>query len=396
MDEKTSAETVESPAVKPFPRYHILINPSAKGGRGLVLWKKIEAYLKEKNIRYEVIFTKSSEHLRLVVEKLCEHKDSRLIVLGGDGTLNQVVTSITDFDALRVGYIPTGSGNDFARDLGLSSDPIDTLDIILRDETVHVFDVGTLEYVAQVTSKSDPTVPSADDANRDASANVASNSVTDNAQQNADKEPADKGFATVNKTLSTRPEETIPLTLHDKAPAFTQTRRFVVSSGIGFDAAVCEGVATSKAKRILGKLGLAKLVYLFIALKLILSNKNNPCSIIMDDNETLTVNKILFTAAFIHTYEGGGFPFAPDADASDGLFDICAAGDISNLTFLTNGLPLAMKGRHYELEKVHHYLCKKLEIITDKPLFVHTDGEVLAQSNHIVMRCEEKKLKMLM
>ena len=387
MDEKMSAETVESPTVKPFPRYHILINPSAKGGRGLVLWKKIEAYLKEKNIRYEVIFTKSSEHLRLVVEKLCEHKDSRLIVLGGDGTLNQVVTSITDFDALRVGYIPTGSGNVFARDLGLSSDPIETLDIILRDETVHVFDVGTLEYLAPVSEGSEKK--SADDSMAPPSSVVA--------PETADvASESDSVKAGSEEISDNREDVTLPLTLHDKAPAFTQTRRFVVSSGIGFDAAVCEGVAKSKAKRILGKLGLAKLVYLFIALKLILSNKNNPCSIIMDDNETLTVNKILFTAAFIHTYEGGGFPFAPDADASDGLFDICAAGDISNLTFLTNGLPLAMKGRHYELEKVHHYLCKKLEIITDKPLFVHTDGEVLAQSNHIVMRCEEKKLKMLM
>ena len=361
MDENITEKPFENGVAKPFPIYHILINPSAKGGRGLKIWSQIESYLNEKNIRYEVIFTKSSEHLRRVVEKLCEHSDSRLIVLGGDGTLNQVVASITDFDALRVGYIPTGSGNDFARDLGLSTNPIDTLEIILRDETQHVFDVGTLEYLA-------PVIP------------ADSTEEVDQASSN----PSDSS------------EQTLPLTLHDKAPAFSQTRRFVVSSGIGFDAAVCQGVSVSRAKRILGKLGLAKLVYLFIALKMIISNKNNPCTVIMDDNETLSVKKILFVAAFIHTYEGGGFPFAPDADASDGLFDICAVGDLNNLNFLTSGLPLAMKGRHYELEKVHHYLCRKMEIISKQPLYVHTDGEVLAKSNHIVMRCEEKKLKMLM
>ncbi len=45
-----------------------------------------------------------------------------LLVVGGDGTINEVLNGITDFDRVRLGVIPTGSGNDFARNLGILRD----------------------------------------------------------------------------------------------------------------------------------------------------------------------------------------------------------------------------------------------------------------------------------
>ena len=45
---------------------------------------------------------------------------------------------------------------------------------------------------------------------------------------------------------------------------------FAISCGIGFDAAVCHEVGVTPMKKVLNRVGLGKLVYLFVALKQLL------------------------------------------------------------------------------------------------------------------------------
>lgn len=66
----------------------------------------------------------------------------RIVCSGGDGTLDEVVTGITEANLdVPLGYIPAGSTNDFARTLGISSDMVKATEIAVGD---HVFscDVG--------------------------------------------------------------------------------------------------------------------------------------------------------------------------------------------------------------------------------------------------------------
>ncbi len=70
-------------------------------------------------------------------------RDVDLIVCcGGDGTLNETVTGVirTNSDT-PIGYIPTGSTNDFANTLRLSGDPV-TAAKQIADGAVHAYDVG--------------------------------------------------------------------------------------------------------------------------------------------------------------------------------------------------------------------------------------------------------------
>ena len=317
--------------------YHILVNPNARSKRGVRVYKTVEALLKARGVSFRTVFSKSSEHISQVIAKLTERPGIRLIVIGGDGTLNRVVDSITDFDNVRVGYIPAGSGNDFWRSLRVAFDPPVLLDTILRDKTVRTLDVGTLTFL--------------------------------------------------NHTL---PESA------SSYDAFRETRRFCVSAGIGFDAAVCAGVATdSRGKRLLAKLSLAKLSYIAVALKLIFGNKNISMDFTTDDGKTVHLNHVLFLAAMNTHYEGGGFMFAPDADPSDGRLDLCVVGDISTARFLRS-FPLAYKGKHFTLDGVDHVLTSEVEVRTEAPMWVHTDGEVSVLSDHIRIRCEKEKLRMLM
>ena len=50
---------------------------------------------------------------------LKDDSDIRLIVFGGDGTLNEVINGIKDFEGISLGVIPSGSGNDFARGMNI-------------------------------------------------------------------------------------------------------------------------------------------------------------------------------------------------------------------------------------------------------------------------------------
>lgn len=67
-----------------------------------------------------------------------------IIASGGDGTLNEVVAGVSPFEKRpKIGLIPTGTTNDFARALRIPRDIDDALDIILAGETIPV-DVGLM------------------------------------------------------------------------------------------------------------------------------------------------------------------------------------------------------------------------------------------------------------
>ena len=56
----------------------------------------------------------------------------KLVVLGGDGTMNEVLQGVADFQHTYIAYIPTGSSNDLARDLKITGEPLEILKQILK------------------------------------------------------------------------------------------------------------------------------------------------------------------------------------------------------------------------------------------------------------------------
>ncbi len=67
-----------------------------------------------------------------------------IVAAGGDGTLNEVVAGVSSFDKRpKIGLIPTGTTNDFARALRIPRDIDAAVDIIVRGETIPV-DVGLM------------------------------------------------------------------------------------------------------------------------------------------------------------------------------------------------------------------------------------------------------------
>ncbi len=131
--------------------YHIIVNPSSRSGRGQKLWsEQIEPVLKSRNIPYEAFLSKCEGDVAALARKITTdpsvESPVRLLVLGGDGTINEALQGIADFSKTIIGYIPTGSSNDFARDIYLPKDPVKTLELILSDPEPIAMDLGTVRY----------------------------------------------------------------------------------------------------------------------------------------------------------------------------------------------------------------------------------------------------------
>ena len=114
--------------------YDFIINPKARSGMGMKAWQKIESELKARHINYRVYLTKRRGHAAKTAAFItADDKRHTIVVLGGDGTVNEVVNGIKRPDLITFGYIPIGSSNDFARGLKLPKDPMKALCIISEE-----------------------------------------------------------------------------------------------------------------------------------------------------------------------------------------------------------------------------------------------------------------------
>jgi YegS/Rv2252/BmrU family lipid kinase len=163
-----------------------------------------------------------------------------------------------------------------------------------------------------------------------------------------------------------------------KAPFW---HRFLISSGIGYDAHICAIAAKSPVKRLFGRLGLGSLIYVSIGVFLMFTGKYGRARIRIDDGETFEIPHFIFTA-MIHKYEGGGIAFCPDADPEDGFLDLCIVRQMPVFRKLPAFL-LVLKEKHGRLPQVSILRCKNVHIRTSRPEWIHMDGETPFKTNEI-------------
>lgn len=220
--------------------YYFIVNPNSRSGRGRSIWNEIHQQLMLRGIDFQYCLTRYSGHAAEIASDACalgtESEPVYIIAVGGDGTIHEVLTGITDFDRVVFGYIPTGSGNDFCRSMRLPFDPMESLEYILKAEHISKMDVP---YLLRNNKKS----------------------------------------------------------------------RFGISTGIGYDAGVCQEVLATPLKKIFNRLGLGKLIYLFIALKQLIFINPGKMTVTLDGENTFSYDHVYFTAVMNQKYEGGGFKF---------------------------------------------------------------------------------------
>ena len=128
--------------------YHFIVNPCSRTGKAVMVWQTLEQALKQKNVEYRAYFTEYPGHATELAAAICSKNpgEKHIITVGGDGTSNEVINGLTDYSEVIYGCIPTGSGNDLVRSLGLPKDPLAVLDRILSGDNICPVDHGILQY----------------------------------------------------------------------------------------------------------------------------------------------------------------------------------------------------------------------------------------------------------
>ncbi|MBQ8446934.1 MAG: diacylglycerol kinase family lipid kinase [Clostridia bacterium] len=113
---------------------HIIVNPVSGKKRGVKNLRIVEALLKEAQIEYEVHTTTVVGEAEKIVRELTERGENDIIVLGGDGTLHEVLNGISNPAQCRLALIPSGTGNDFAEKLGIPLKAAEAVKLFLKKD----------------------------------------------------------------------------------------------------------------------------------------------------------------------------------------------------------------------------------------------------------------------
>lgn len=123
----------------------IIFNPSARGEKAEVGLASLDRILPNCTLRR----TGQSGHARELAAQAVREGFSTIIAAGGDGTVNETVNGIGDvpggFDAVRLGVLPLGTINVFAREVGLPRRLPKTAEV-LREGRTTTIDLGCVEY----------------------------------------------------------------------------------------------------------------------------------------------------------------------------------------------------------------------------------------------------------
>jgi len=104
-------------------KFIFIANPFAMRGKGARFITRLENELKQRGIAYTLLTTEHPFHAFYLAQQAAEREpEATIVAVGGDGTVNEVANAIHNRGP-TLGVVPIGSGNDFAKAIGLT--PLD-------------------------------------------------------------------------------------------------------------------------------------------------------------------------------------------------------------------------------------------------------------------------------
>lgn len=130
--------------------WFVIVNPNAGRRKGEKDWLEIARLLTEAGLDFTCVFTDAPNHAVKLAKKYIEAGFRKILVVGGDGTLNEVINGIFlqrhyAPDEIIIAMIPVGTGNDWGRTFNIPSGYKEAIDVIVNNKTFRQ-DIGKVTY----------------------------------------------------------------------------------------------------------------------------------------------------------------------------------------------------------------------------------------------------------
>ena len=129
-----------------------IVNPVSGRSRARTGWPAVERALRANGVACEVVLTSSAHDGADIARRAVLQGQRWLLAAGGDGSVNDVLNGVMEAglaedDRVTLAPVPLGTGNDWARSLGLPRDPRAVAAAIARRRT-RLHDVGVIDFPA--------------------------------------------------------------------------------------------------------------------------------------------------------------------------------------------------------------------------------------------------------
>ena len=137
-------------AIEPT-RWGVIYNPKAGSRKAQKRWKEIRDYMESREVQFDYVQSEGFGSVERLSRTMANNGYRTIVVVGGDGALNDAVNGIMFSDAenkqdIALGIIPNGIGNDFAKYWGLDSDDYKGAVDVLINRRLRKVDVGVFGY----------------------------------------------------------------------------------------------------------------------------------------------------------------------------------------------------------------------------------------------------------
>jgi len=160
---------------------------------------------------------------------------------------------------------------------------------------------------------------------------------------------------------------------------------FVNFCSIGLDALIAQ--EANKIKKYFS----STYAYVIGVIKALNKFRSLKVDLVIDDKKY--EEEIMLVAVCNGSYYGGGMKIAPQAELSDGKFDICIVRKMSKLKLLFL-FPTIFKGKHIKYKEVKMYRGKDVQVFSKCNMNVNADGEIV-NNRPIKFEALHKKIEVI-